>query len=140
MSKNFSCLDKDFSISMNCNQVKEQLIKDVPWYLQKTERLSLHPLQKIEICQLHVFSKLKWRFTKYNLNIKIFKISQNIDYQLSKYYRKWLHLPVSTNVTHLFLRGNKLGLNVKTTKLIRNECKVSVRRVLKCSVNEVGEL
>ena len=63
-----SCLGKDFNISMNCGHVKEQLTKDITNYLKKIDILSLHPLQKIEICQLCVFSKLKWRFTIYHLN------------------------------------------------------------------------
>ena len=47
-SMNFTYFGKDLSISMNCDHVKEQLIK----------MLLLHPLQKIEICQLYVFSTI----------------------------------------------------------------------------------
>ena len=83
ISENFTYLGKDFNISMNCDHVKEQLTKDITNYLQKIDILPLHPLQKIEICQLYVFSKLKWRFTIYHLSetweIKILTISfQNI--------------------------------------------------------------
>ena len=68
ISENFTCLGKDFNISMNCNHVKEKLTKGITNYLQESDILPLHPLQKIEICQLYVFSKLKWRFTIYHLN------------------------------------------------------------------------
>ena len=59
ISENFAYLGKDFNISMNCDHVKEQLTKDITNYLQKIDILPLHPLQKIEIFQSCVFSKLK---------------------------------------------------------------------------------
>ena len=55
---------------------------------------------------------------------------------LNRYYRKWLHFPVSGNITHLSLLKSKLGLNIKTLKQIYVECKVSVRQTLKLSRNE----
>ena len=39
-------------------------------------------------------------------------------------------------ITHLSLPNKNLGTNVKTTKLIYNECKITLQRVLKCSRNE----
>ena len=133
-SENFTYLGKDFNISMNCDHEKEQLTKDITNYLQKIDILPLHPLQKIEICQLYVFSKLKWRFTIYHLNETW--VNQNIDNQFSKYYREWLQLPVCANTTHLSLPNKKLGMNVPTAKLIYNECKITLRRFLRCSRNE----
>ena len=65
-------------------------------------------------------------------------VSQNIDNQFGKYYRKWLHAPVSANVTHLSLPNNKLGMSVKTAKLIYKKYKVTIWRVLKCSFGEEG--
>ena len=61
---------------------------------------------------------------------------QNIDNHFSKFYRKWLELPVSANITHLSLSNSTLGLNIRTAKQIYNECKITVRRILRCSVNE----
>ena len=134
LNENFTYLGKDFSLTMICDHVKNELIQDISCYLQKIDRLPLHPLQKIEICQLYVFSKLKWRFTIHNLS-EIWVI-QNIDNHFSKFYRKWLELPVSANITHLSLSNNTLGLNIRTAKQIYNECKITVRRILRCSVNE----
>ena len=119
---------------MICDHVKNELTQDISCYLQKIDRLPLHHLQKIEICQLYVFSKLKWRFTIYNLSETW--VIQNIDNHFSKFYRKWLQLPVSANITHLSLPNKKLGLNIRTAKQIYNECKITVRRILRCSVNE----
>ena len=60
LNENFTYLGKDFSLTMICDHVKNELIQDISCYLQKIDRLPLHPLQKIEIYQLYVFSKLKW--------------------------------------------------------------------------------
>ena len=54
ISENFTYLGKDFNISMNCDHVQEQLTKDTMNFLQKINILSVHSLQKIEICQLYV--------------------------------------------------------------------------------------
>ena len=115
ISDNFTYLGKDFNISMNCDHVKEQLTKDIANYLQKIDILPLHPLQKIEICQLYICSKLKWRFTIYHLSETW--VNQNIDNQFSKYYRKWLQLSVCVNITQLSLPNKKLRMNVKKADL-----------------------
>ena len=134
ISENFTYLGKDFNISMNCDHVQEQLTKDTMNFLQKMNILSVHSLQKIEICQLYVLSKFKWRFTIYHLNQTW--VNQNIDNQFSKYYCKWLQLPVCVNTTHLSVPNKKPGMNVKTAKLIYNECKITLQRVRKCSINK----
>ena len=134
ISENFTYLRKDFNISMNCDHVKEQRTKDNTNYHQKIDILPLHTLQKIEICQLYVFSKLKWRFTIYHL-YKTW-VNQNIDNLFSKYYRKWLQLSVCANITQLSLPNKKLRMNVKTAKLIYNICKITLWRVLRCSRNQ----
>ena len=114
LNENFTYLGKDFSLTMICDHVKNELIQDISCYLQKIDRLPLHPLQEIEICQLYVFSKLKWRFTIYNLSETW--VIQNIDNHFSKFYRKWLQLPVSANISHFSLPNNNLGLNIRTAK------------------------
>ena len=80
-----------------------------------------------------MFSKLRWNFSIYDIGETW--ISQNIDNQLSKYYRKWLQIPVSGNITHLCLPKNNLGVDIKAGKQLYRECKISTRRILKCSIN-----
>ena len=41
---------------MSNDHIKSQLISTIEQYLQATDRLRLHPLQKIEICQNDLFS------------------------------------------------------------------------------------
>lgn len=131
--KTFTYLGKDFSFNMNCNHVKDELSTELEAYLLKTHNLPLHPLQKIEICQRYIMSKFKWKFSIYDLSQTWVK--ENMDNKFSKFFRKWLQIPVSGNITHLTLPHNKLGLNIKSASTIYNECKLSVRRILKCSNN-----
>ena len=62
-------------------------------------------------------------------------MKENIDSHLNQLFKKWLQLPISANITHLQMPQNKLGLNITSAKKLCNECKLSVRRILKTSPN-----
>ena len=118
---------------MSNDHIKSQLVCTIEQYLQVTDRLLLHPLQKIEICQRFIFSKLKWQFSIYNLTETW--VAETLDNTFSKFCSRWLQIPVSRNISHLSLPRSKLGLEIKTLKQTYNECKVSTRSILKCSLN-----
>ena len=69
-------------------------------------------------------------------------VAENINNTINKHYRKWLQLPISSNITHLTQPKTKLGLNIKTAKQICIECKLSARRILESSkgANKLYEL
>ena len=113
---------------MSNDHIKSQLVS-MEQYLQVTDRLPLYPLQKVEICQRFIFSKLKRQFSIYNLTETW--VAETLDNKFSKFYRRWLQFPVSGNISHLSLSHSKLGLEIKTLKQIYNECKVSNRSILK---------
>ena len=54
---------------------------------------------------------------------------------LNKYYRKWLNMPISGNISHLRLPIKTLGLNISAAKQVYNNCKLTVNRILKTSIN-----
>ena len=54
---------------------------------------------------------------------------------LNKYYRKWLNMPISGNISHLHLPTKSLDLNISAAKQEYNNCKLSVRRILKTSID-----
>ena len=56
--------------------------------------------------------------------------------KINRYYRKWLQIPISGNITHLNLTKKMLGYNIKTVQNIHAQCKLSVCRILKTSRNE----
>ena len=133
MNKSFTCLGKDCNMHMSNDHIKSQLVSTVEKYLQIADRLPLHSLQKIKICQRFIFSRLKWQFSIYNLTETW--VAETLDNKFSKFYRRWLQIPVSGKISHLSLPRSKLGLEIKTLKQIYNECKVCNRSILKCSLN-----
>ena len=46
----FTYLGKDFNFNMNCDHVKENLVKTIRDYTNRIDTLPIHPLCKIEIC------------------------------------------------------------------------------------------
>ena len=46
INEKFTYLGKDFSLTMICEHVKNELIQDYSCYLQNIDRLPLHSLQK----------------------------------------------------------------------------------------------
>ena len=116
----FTYLGKDFSFNMNCDHVKENLMKTIRDYTNRKDTLPIHLLCKTEICQKYVYSKIKWDLSIYDLSESWVK--ENIDSYLNQLYRKWLQLPISANITHLQMPQNKLGLTIKSTKKLYNKC------------------
>ena len=130
----FVYLGKIFTFTMDTSEIKESIISDINSYVDKTDRLPIKPLNKIKILQLYVFSKIRWQFTIYKLSetwVKE-KLDNNI---IGKFIRKWLQLPVSGNITHLTLPSRHLGINIKTAATLYNNCQISLRKILRCSIN-----
>ena len=53
-----------------------------------------------------------------------------------RYYRKWLHIPISGNITHFSLPKKMLDFNIKTARQIQGQCKLSARWIIKTSWSE----
>ena len=66
MNKSFTYSGKDLNMHMSNDHIKSQLVSTIKQYLQITNRLPLHPLKKIKICQRFIFSNLKQQFSIYN--------------------------------------------------------------------------
>ena len=101
MNKSFTHLGKDFNMHMSNDHIKSKLESIIEQYLQITDRLPLHPLRKIEICQQFIFTELKWQFSIYNLNETW--VAETLDNKFSKFYGRWLQNPVSGNISNFSL-------------------------------------
>ena len=119
VNKSFTYLGKDFNMYMSNNPIKSQLVSTIEQYSKIINRLSIHPLQKIGICQRFIFSKLKWQFPIYNLTETW--VAETLDNKFSKFYRRWLQIPISANISQLSLSRNKLGFEIETLKKITKE-------------------
>jgi hypothetical protein len=131
----FTYLGKEFNFGMDCSKIKENILDEIWKHIKKIDVLPLHPKNKILIVQRFVFSKIKWSFSIYDLSETWVK--QKVDDAiLNRYYRKWLNMPISGNISHLCMPTKCLGLKMSTAKQIYNNCKLTVRRILKCSTND----
>ena len=119
---------------MDCTKIKDNIIDNIFKYIKIIGVLPLHPKNKILIVQRFVFSKLRWSFSIYDLTETWVKQKLD-DVILNKYYRKWVNMPISGNRNHLHLPTKFLGLNISAAKQVYNNCKLSVRRTLKTSIN-----
>ena len=111
--KSFTYLGKYINFLMICDEIKTELLNEIVKYVDIIDKLPIKCLHQIEIIQRYVILKLKWRFSVYNLSETW--ISENLDSHINRYYRKWLNIPVSGNITHLTLPKSKLVLNIKTS-------------------------
>ena len=126
---NFTYLGKDFNFNMSNDHIKSDLINYVSDVLIKCHSLPLTPLNKLSVIQRYVYSKLRWKFSIYDLAETW--VVRNIDNQISKFVRLWLRLHTGANLTHISLQSKKLGLRFTFAKKIYQQCKLSVRRILK---------
>ena len=129
----FNYLGKQFNFNMDCELIKIEVLNEIEEYLKKTDLFPINPFSKIKIIQNYVYSKIRWRFSIYNISVTWIK--QNIDPVISKYIRKWLQIPVSGNITHLKLPKSYLGIDFCSASDIYLQCQLSVRRILKSSKN-----
>ena len=75
---------------MDCDEVKTELKSEVLKCILTINKLPLKCRSKIDIVQRYLFSKLKWRFSNYNISETW--IVKNIDNEINRYYRKWLQI------------------------------------------------
>ena len=131
--ESFTYLGKQFNFEMNFEEIKSELINEINDYLSKIDLFTMKPFSKIRVVQTYVYSKLRWRFSIYPLTVTW--IQQNLDSVVSRYLRKWLHIPISGNVSHLQFPKSKLGVDFCSMADIYQQCQMSVRRVLRGSTN-----
>ena len=115
---------------MDCTKNEDNIIDNIWKYIKIIDVLPVHPKNKIVIVQRFVFSKLRWSFSIYDLTETWVKQKLD-DAILNKYYRKWLNMPISGKTSHLHLPTKSRSLNISAAKQVYNNCKLSVRGILK---------
>ena len=137
--ESFMYLGKQFNFKMDCSNIKVEILDELQAYLKKIDILPINPFHKIRVVQRYVYSKFCWRFSVYPLTISW--VRSHKDSLISKYIRKWLQIPISGNISHLKFPKSQLGIDFCSISDIYNQCRVTVRRILKTSVNpEIQQL
>ena len=139
INESFVYLGKSFNFHMSIEEIKSDLLIDVNKYLDKINRLPLHPKNKIKIVTTYVMSKLRWRLTIYQLSETW--ICENLDNRIKYFIRQWLQIPRSSNINHLRLSVSQFGFGLQLFSDVYKFCKITVRSILKNSINsDIKEL
>ena len=133
MDKSFDYLGKTFSFKMDTKNIQKDIDEELQSYLTKTDQQLLHPLNKVKIVTNFIYSKLKWRFTIYD--IKETWVASALDTKVLQYVRKWLQFHPGANTNHLRMRSRILGIGLSLPSDILRSCKVTLRRILRSSKN-----
>ena len=128
MGESFCYLGRHFDFSMSNNKHKAELISLINELMSDIDLKPLHPKNKLLLYSQYVLSKLSWHLTVAPLS-KVW-ITENIDSIVNQYIRKWLDIPVSSNV---FLNRNKFGLNIIPPSIKFTQCQSTLRNTLKSS-------
>ena len=135
----FQYLGRYFSFNMSDEHRKSELISLVEELMADIDSKPLHPKNKILLYRRYLLSKLSWHFTVSSVS-KTW-VTENIDYKVNSYIRKWLDIPISGTLSTVYLTRNKFGLSIcpPTVKFI--QCQTVLRQALKTSQNEaINEL
>ena len=131
IDKSFKYLGKNFSFTMDNLPAKEEILETLEETISKTDKLPLHPRYKIKILTEYMLSKIKWNLSCYHLDIAWLK--QSCDSLVLRFTRKWLHFHPGANTAHLSLPITKLGLNFSLPSHVYQQCKLTVRNILRNS-------
>ncbi len=131
IGESFTYLGKLFSFDMDNHQAKEEILNTMEGIIEKTDSLPLHPRSKISIVTLYMYSKLRWWFSCYQLDL--FWLKGSCDSLILRYIRKCLNFHPGANVSHLNLPLKRLGLNLLLPSQLYQQCKVTVRRIMRAS-------
>ena len=134
INESFEYLGKSFSFAMKTNNIKSKLTDDLASYIETLNRLPLHPKNKLLIISKYVYSKLRWRFSIYQLSDTW--VIQNLDSLVKEFVKRWLRLPQSANFTHLYLPSKMLGMKFSLPSDVYKSSQLATRNILKSSKNE----
>ena len=133
LDESFKYLGKEFNYKMSTQHKEKDLTDELSKYLTKLDSVPLHPRQKITVINRYVTSKIRWPLTIYSFSETWIK--QTLDSLTLRYVRKWLHFHPGANTSHLRLPLKKIGLALTLPSDLYNKCKLTLRRILKCSRN-----
>ena len=130
----FRYLGKMFSYTMGTDEIRNELKEELTSYLDKVDKLPLHPKNKLLIINKFVYNKLRWRLSVYHLSESW--ATKSLDGKVIHYVKRWLHFHQGANLTHLKLSVSKFGLGFQLPSDVLKYCKLSMRQVIFKSINE----
>ena len=133
LNETFTYLGRHYNFDMDESKHKESLSKKLNELLDDTDRLPLHPKNKLKLFRYYVLSKLTWDCTVANLSATWVK--ENFDNVASRFLRRWLEFPVCGTPDICLLSKEKFGLDVILPSTKFMQCQVTIRNSLIQSPN-----
>ena len=118
---------------MTNNQHKHDLLSDTKDIMKKMDDLSLHPKNKMLICQCYVLSKLSWNLTIADIDITWVK--QFLDGIVNQYVRSWPEIPIAGTLDIIQLSKRKFGICYVMLSARFTKCQTVIRNNLRKSSN-----
>ena len=134
IGKYFRYLGRYFDFNMSNKKHQSEICDLFSDIISKIDELPLHPRNKILLYSCYLLSKISWDLTI--TDISQTWVCETLDCIATKYFRKWLELPISATLSNVFLPKNKFGLSVilPSTKFV--QCQTVSRSALRSSINE----
>ena len=120
---------------MGTDEIRNELQEELSSYLDKVDKLPLHPKNKLLIINKFVYNKLRWRLSVYHLSESWATKSLDAG-KVIHYVKRWLHFHQGANLIHLKLSVSKFGLGFQLPSDVLKYCNHSIRQVLFKSINK----
>ena len=129
----FTYLGRSFDYGMTNANHKVSVRDKFTSIMEIINNLPLHPKNKMKIYHRYLLPKLSWDLTVSDLGITWVK--QNLDNRAAQYFRRWLELPISCNLSIAQLTKQEFGLGLVLVSVRYTQCQATLRNILRNSKN-----
>ena len=130
----FKYLGRYFDYDMDNSEHKRELLQRTTEILNIIDCLLLHPRKKLMIYSPYLLSKISWDLTIADLDVTWVK--NTLDNLCHNHIRRWLEIPTCGTIEILPLSTKPYGINLLDISTKFNQCRVTIRKILKESPNE----
>ena len=132
--ESFNYLGRFFNNDMKNQEHKDHLTSSLREMLKVIDSLKIHPRNKILLFNQYILSKLSWDLTVANLPETW--VCENLDQLVTKFFRQWLELPISSTLSGIVLSRKHFGFELLLSSVKFQQCQIVLRNLLKSSPNE----
>ena len=121
--ESFRYLGMWFSLEMDNQKHKDELLQITTQIMDRINSLPLHPKNKVWLYSQYLMSKLSWHLTIADIDQTW--IINNLDTLAHNYLRRWLEIPASRKLSIVMLTNSQFGLNIVGTSTKFKQYQVS---------------
>ena len=132
--ESFKYLGRFFNFDMDNKDHKDILLSNLLSMLKNIDSLTIHPRNKLLLCDRYVLSKISWHLTVADLG-KTW-ISEHLDNIVTKYVRQWLDLPISATISSIIPSHKNFGQAFQLPSIKFQQCQTTLHSSLKSFCDE----